>query len=178
MKIHSLFLTLFCVICFSANAQVDTFQKDIVELLNNNGTNLQREESYDTMFNSLQQQFSTANVPDAFWEQLQEDKSEAIQALVTFSTFAYRKHFTQQEIQQMIAFYGTEAAQKRFVQKVPLSEKEAEIITQFFQTDLWIKLEARQQLLSKDLLEIRKHWSRDLFAKKMSALVKAGYVPQ
>ncbi|MCW9038317.1 DUF2059 domain-containing protein [Altibacter sp.] len=178
MKIHSLFLTLFCVICFSANAQVDDFQQDIMDLLNNNGTNLQFEESYDTTFNTLQKQFISANVPTAFWEQLRQDKPEVIQELIAFSTFAYRKYFTRPEIQEMTAFYSTEAAQKRFIENAPLSETETETINKFLQSDVWAKHETQQQSLSKDLSEIRKHWSRDLFAKKMSALVKAGFIPQ
>lgn len=178
MKIRYLFLTLFLTICFSVTAQVDSFQQDIIDYLNINGTPQQYEGAYEEMFNLLKKQFASANVPEEFWVNLYQGKEKSVDEVIAFLTFAYRKHFTREEIAEMTKFYETEAAQKMVLQSGDLSSEENEKITAFFNSEIGKKIEEKRDALSEDIAEISGHWSRDLFSEKMSALVKAGYFTQ
>ena len=173
MKIRSLFLTLFCTICFSLSAQVDSFQKNIIEYLNNNGTESQYSEAYDQMFEVLGNQF--VDVPEEVWSEVKVGKDESVQDVIKFLTFAYRKHFTETEIVAMSNFYKTEAARKLVAGSTDLSLEENNKIIAFFESDLGRKIESKRAALSVDIADISSHWSRDLFSEKMSALVKKGY---
>ena len=178
MKIRSLFLTLFCGICFSAVAQVDNFQQDIIEYLNNNGTEAQYSKAYDEMFDVLKQQFVVPEVPAEVWTDLKKGKEESIDDVIAFLTFAYRKHFTQEDISKMTAFYKTKAGKKLVKQTKNHSKEESEEVAAFFNSELGQKIESKRGVLSEDIAEISGHWSRDLFAEKMGVLVRKGYSPR
>lgn len=173
MKIRSLFLTLFCCICFSVSAQVDSFQQNIIEYLNNNGTESQYNDAYDQMFEVLKGQF--VDVPEEVWSEVRKGKDKSVQEVIEFLTFAYRKHFTEVEIVEMATFYKSEAAQKMVTQASDTTQEDSDKVTAFFNSTLGKKIEAKRQDLSVDIAEISSHWSRDLFGEKMSLLVKKGY---
>ena len=175
MKIRFLILTLFFPICFSITAQEDPYQEDIITYLNNNGTRDQYSGAYDSMFEVLKQQFSVSNVPDNVWKDLQKDKDKSLDEIVKFLTFAYRNHFTRGEINQLNTFYQTPAAKQMTIDPSALSETEQAEITAFYSSALGKKIEEKRNDLTKDIVEISEHWSRDLFAEKMSKLVKLGY---
>jgi hypothetical protein len=126
----------------------------------------------------LEEQFASANVPKEFWQELQANKKKSLDEVIAFLTFAYRKHFTQQEIAQMYAFYKTEAAQKMMDQSAELSYEENEQLAVFYDSDVGKKVDAKRYELSQDITEISSHWSRELFAEKMKALLSAGYTPK
>ncbi|MBX2827476.1 MAG: DUF2059 domain-containing protein [Flavobacteriaceae bacterium] len=165
-------------ICFSLQAQVDDYQQDIINYLSINGTYEQYSVAYDEMFTVLQKQFETANVPDAKWLELQKDKNESLKEVVKFLSFAYRKHFTQEEINTMYKVYNSETAQKMLSEQGTLSRTGNAEIEAFFNSDLGKKIEAKRPELTEDISQISAHWSRDLFKAKMSNLVKSGYIPQ
>ena len=173
MKIRLLFLTLFCSICFPLSAQIDAFQENIIEYLKNNGTENQYGDSYDEMFEILKEQF--LDVPDKEWSELRVGKDESVQDVIKFLAFAYRKHFTESDIIAMTNFYKTETAKKLVAGSNALTNEENDKITEFFQSDIGKKIESKQEALSVDIGEISATWSRELFAEKMSALVKKGY---
>lgn len=171
-------LTIFSGFCFSAMAQVDQFQQDIIDYLNINGTQQQYSKAYDDMFAVLMPQFETADVPESFWKELKTDKQQSLEEVTKFLTFAYRKHFTQDDIHGMTAFYKTEAAQQMIKKEGTLSKSDNAQITAFFESELGLKIQEKQQALADDVAEISAHWSRDLFSEKMSLLVKNGYIPK
>ncbi len=174
----TIFLTVFSLICFSVSAQVDAFQQEIINYLEINGTPEQYEDAYDGMFDVLKQNFQTANVPDEVWTQLAKNKDESIDEVIKFLSFAYRKHFTQSEISQLTDFYKRSAAQKMVTREGGITEGENAELTDFFKSDLGKKVEATRNALAVDITEISSHWSRDLFAVKMSELIQQGYSPQ
>jgi hypothetical protein len=175
MKIRFLILTLFFTICFSAVAQDDPFQEDIITYLNNNGTREQYSGAYDSMFDVLKQQFSASNVPDSVWKDLQKDKDKSLDEIVKFLTFAYRNHFTRDEINEMNSFFQTDAARQMVKDPSALNDTDQQEISRFYDSELGKKIEEKRPDLTKDIVEISEHWSRDLFSEKMSKLVKLGY---
>ncbi len=175
---RSFFLTLFLTICFSVTAQVDEYQQDIVNYLSINGTYDQYSVAYDDMFEVLKKQFQTANVPDSKWEEMKKDKNESLKEVVNFLSFAYRKHFTQEEINKMYKVYNSKAAQEMMSSQGTLTRNGNAEIDAFFDSDLGKKIAMKRNELSQDIGEISGHWSRDLFAAKMSDLIKSGYSPK
>lgn len=178
MKIRTLFLTLFCAISISVSGQVDSFQENIIDYLNNNGTKAQYSDAYDQMFDVLKNQFSTADVPASVWAELKNNKAESIAEIVNFLTFAYRKHFTEAEIKKMATFYKSEAAQRMVSRSPETTQEDNDKVTAFFDSELGRKIEGKRAELSVDISEISGHWSRELFAAKMGDLIKQGYSPQ
>lgn len=173
------FLTLFLTICFSVAAQGDVFQQEIMELLQCNGTQEEYSKAYDDVFDLLKKNFETADVPDPFWTDLKKGKDSSLAEVTQFLTFAYRNHFSRPEIAEMIVFYQTEAAQKMLkINTGLLTEAENKLIAKFQNGNAGKKLAANRQALTADINEIAGHWSRDLFAANMSALIKAGYSPK
>ena len=173
MKMRTLFLLLFVSIGFSMTAQVDSFQQNIVEYLNNNGTDAQYGDAYDAMFVVLGKQF--VDVPEEVWTEVKGGKDESVQEAIEFLTFAYRKHFTESEIIEMATFYKTETARKLVLGTNDLTDEDNDKIKEFFGSDVGKKIEKKKEVLSEDIAEISTHWSRDLFGSKMSTLVKKGY---
>ena len=128
---RSIYLTFFSLICFSVTAQVDDFQQDIINYLNINGTYQQYTDAYVGTFNALKRNFKKANVPEKVWEELKTDKEKSMKELISFLSFAYRKHFTENDIVLMTAFYKTEAAQTMLVNPKTLTEAQNEEIKVF-----------------------------------------------
>jgi len=173
------FLTLFFVSFFSVSSQVDDYQQDIINYLNVNGTKQQYSSAYDNMFDVLRKQIVKKEIPTEYWEKFTtEGKEESLDELISFLSFAYRKHFTQAEINEMKAFYVTDAAQKMITHSPNLSEEDNKVIEDYFNSDISKKVESKRAELTKDISEISSEWSRDLFGKKMSMLVKAGYTKE
>ena len=175
MKIRFLFLTLFFTFCYSTLAQDDTFQEDIITYLNSNGTRDQYSDAYDNMFDVLKKQFAVSNVPDSVWKDLQKDKEKSMDDIVNFLSFAYRNHFSHDEINTMNEFFSTDAAKQMMNDPSQLTEEQNEKVSAFYTGDLGRKIEEKRPDLTKDIGEISEHWSRDLFAAKMKSLIEKGY---
>lgn len=175
MKIRFLFLTLFLSFCFSANAQIDAFQEDIIDYLNNNGTRGQYSAAYESMFDVLKKQFEVSNVPEPVYTELKLGKEKSLDEIVKLLSFAYRKHFTREEINAMNTFYKSDAAKQMIIDPSVLSETQNKEVYAFMNGELGKKIDTKQPDLSKDIAEISGFWSRDLFSETMSVLVKKGY---
>ncbi len=175
MKKHVLFLTLFSFMYFSVSAQADSFQQDIIDYLNINGTYEKYDEAYENMFNVLKPQFEGSNVPESVWNDLKKNREAKVQEIISFLTYAYRKHFTHEEILTMKAFYETEAGKQYVANPGELTETQNGEVTAFFKTDLGQKIGAKRPELAQDIAPIYQDWSKDMFKETLSALIKLGY---
>lgn len=178
MKIRTLFLTLFLSICYSGFSQDITFQQKIIKYLKLNGTEQQYNNAYDEMFVMLNQQFSNASVPEAEWSSLKTNKEEDIAKVLGMLASAYRKHFTENEIEEMNTFYSSYVGSKLAKREEKITAEDNKEVVYFFQSDVGRKITEKQEVLSKDIVEISEFWSRDLFMEKMNALTAKGYQPQ
>ncbi len=175
---RSIFLTLFSLICFYVEAQVDDFQGDIIELLNTKGTSQEYTEAYVSVFDAVKKNFKSSNVPENEWEEMKLDKDKSMEDLIFFMSFAYRKHFTRNEINSMTNFYRTEAAQRMIAQDGILTDSDNNEIDVFYKSELGQKITRKQPELTIDIKEISTQWKSELFVEMMSFLVKKGYVPR
>lgn len=178
MKMRIFFLTVFSLICFSGISQTDKFQEEIVSYLNSNGTSDQYSIAYEEMFQVIRQQFQTANVPESYWSVLKEDKKDDLEEIIRNLTFAYRTHFTAEDISKMAAFYQSDAGKQLIDDTVKPNQESIDAVNAFYASELGLKIKSKSDVLSADISQISEYWSRDLFAKKMGQLIKAGYVPQ
>lgn len=178
MKVRSFFLTIFLTICFSTIAQVDDFQKNIIECLQINGTQMIYEKEYDNTLHLLYKQFKTANAPESFWKELRSDRTKKVEDLIPNLAFAYRKHFNEDDIKVMNEFYRTESAQIWQGSSGHLTEEQQTEVNSFLESDTYKKMNAKENVLREDMDEIASYWKQELFAEKMRALVKSGYFPQ
>jgi hypothetical protein len=178
MKARSFILTIFLFICFSITAQVDDFQQRIIECLQLNGTTTVYEQEYDNTLHLLYKQFKTANAPESFWEELRSDRSEKVNEVIPILAFAYRKHFSKDDIDKMLEFYNTETAQIWIESPSQLTEEQQSKVDAFLESYIGLRLAKKKKLLKKDMDEIASHWKRELFAQKMSSLIKNDYYPE
>jgi len=175
LKTQYFFLTLFLGLCFTTTAQVDDFQKEIIDYLNMNGTRDQYREAYDGVFPVLSKNFSEHNIPEEAWQQLKTDKEAQVDAVIDLLAYAYRNNFTREQIQAFTQFYSTETAQK-LVQGAELSETESQQVTAFFEGPMGQVMQAKRTALAADIETVSAEWSKELFMKKMQRLIKNGYV--
>lgn len=171
----SFFLTIFLLICFSATSQVDDFQKEIIDLLNINGTRVNYGVAYYEVFPLLQRNFKDKEIPEEAWSKLQEGEEAQVDKAISQLSFAYRKHFSREDIKIMTEFYMTDTAQK-FISDETLTENESKEIDEFLDSDVGKRMKKNQKELNKDLSKMKDDWSRELFGAKMKELIKSGYL--
>lgn len=103
-----LILAFFVLASFSANAQKTTIEEDIRQFLELSGSANVGVQVMETMTGQFKQMLP--QVPEAFWTEAMKEFSP--ETLVNLIIPIYKKHFTQEEIKQLIAFYKTPVGQK------------------------------------------------------------------
>lgn len=174
-KISAFLLTIFLGIYFSATAQVDDYQQDIIGLLNCNGTIQKYDFEYEKTLVSLRLRVAAENTPQSFWKKFSEGKDESIKELISIVAFAYRKNYTHTEIIELLNYYNTSAAQKLLDNKKDFTEEELVVIEEFKNSEIAEIVDVKKEVLAVDVNAIFYDWNKELFAKGMSALSKAGY---
>lgn len=170
-----LLLTIFLSVYFVGTAQMDNYQRDIIELLYINGTEREYGWMFDEVIHSLQVQYGAAQVPEAFWQQLKRDRKARVDELLPDLSFGYRKHYTHQEIKQLKELYKMEAMQNAVLYQKELWEVDDAQLKEFAASDLGKKMVAVKPALQKDLDQIARYWKTDVFKAKFQALIRAGY---
>ncbi|MFK5982188.1 MAG: DUF2059 domain-containing protein [Flavobacteriaceae bacterium] len=173
---RGLFLTLLMTVFFSASAQVDAFQNDIIDLLNINGTRQFYENSQEQSLEFLKDQIVKKKISKSEWKEIKlKNKEENLDNLMKSLSFAYRNHFSKEEIHELTTFYKTEAAKKLLSGKSKFSKEEDKIIDDFNNSDVSKRRNMIDNVLVKEMVTIYSDWKRELIASKMSELVKGGY---
>ncbi len=163
------------MIYFTVSSQIDEYQKDIIDLLNVNGTAQKYDFEYEKLMVDLNIKVASPDTPDTFWKTLKKDKDEKVDELIAIMSFAYRKYFTHPEICELYEFYKTDSAKKMASGTDELTSKELEFISNYKKSNIAIKVKKVSAEFTKDSLKISKQWSRELFTEKLGVLAKAGY---
>ena len=174
-KISTLFLTLFLSLYFTTSAQVDTFQEDIIAVLNTNGTVEEYDFEYEKTLVSLRVKVASSDTPQSFWDKFKEGKEQSVKEVLSIIAFAYRKHFTHPEIIEIKEYYSTTAAKKLLNKEAEFTPEELQINEEFNSSPLSLKVKVKQKDLALDINKIVADWKRELFTKGLGALAKAGY---
>lgn len=171
----SIILTLFCLISVATAAQVDDFHKEIVDLLNINGVREDCSVAFQEVFPKLKRNFKKKDIPEEAWTKLKSDEEDYLDIAVNDLAFAYRKHFTQEEITEMYTFFQTDAAKKTLAGK-ELSKDEDKVVKKYLKSDVGKKIKDVNDDLRADMKKIMDQFERDVFGAKMKQMVKEGYL--
>ncbi|MFT5907430.1 MAG: hypothetical protein ACI836_000575 [Saprospiraceae bacterium] len=131
MKINSLLLTVFALFCFSVMAQELSSQESIVKYLTIKGTHSNYNSAYDQMFDVLEQQFKSGNVPAKVWTAVKSKKPMAINQGVRMLASAYRDSFDKQDINNLIDFYSSGTGQQVLQDPTKLTKEQNEALAIF-----------------------------------------------
>jgi hypothetical protein len=95
----------------------DEFEKDILKYLEINGTKESMPIVIDQLFSQVKSMYPT--VPDAYWTEVKAELSKnGMDDLFKEMIPVYKKHFTHQEIKDIINFYESPTG-KKLSQKTP-----------------------------------------------------------
>ena len=103
-----------------------------------------------------------------------EGKKESIDEIIAILAFAYRKHFSHDEIKEWYSYYSSSAANK-LTKKQEFSSEEKEISLDFATSAFAQKVNIKQKDFDMDAEKIAREWKRELFMEGMGALAKSGY---
>tara|TARA_B100000809_G_C15127534_1_gene526907 strand:+ start:580 stop:1116 length:537 start_codon:yes stop_codon:yes gene_type:complete len=174
-KINAFFLTIFLGLYFSVTAQVDVYQDDIISLLNCNGTVQEYDFEFEKTMVFLRIRVAAKYTPNSFWDKFREGKKESVEELISILAFAYRKNYRHSEIKELLNYYQTIAAQKLLVGKKEFTPEELKVIEDYKASEIAKTVATKKEVLATDVKDISYDWSKELFAKGIGALAKAGY---
>lgn len=135
-----LIMTFLLIGSFAVNAQQTTLEEDIREFLKVSGSAQLGMQVLETMTGQFKQMLP--DVPAEFWtETMKEFKPEALANLMIP---IYAKHFTQEEIRQLIHFYKTPVGQK-LAATLPAVSQESMIAGQKWGQEIGAKVAQKLQ---------------------------------
>ncbi|WP_077406669.1 DUF2059 domain-containing protein [Cellulophaga omnivescoria] len=165
-------IALVLVFFITANGMAQT-QKDkslVATYLQANGSAAQYEYAYDQLLVMLTKNHpKTDNNADAY-KYLNDNKSKAVSEILTDLEAVYTKHFTQDDIKEMLGFYRGEAAKQMLADRTKMTEEQKQELNAYYNSEVGKKIISKQQVLSKEIGAASEAWSRDLYETAMSLL--------
>ena len=166
------------IICFSSLAQEKTYREDVLTYLNTSGTATQYENAVGGLFDLLEKQYASQNVPDEVWNDLKAETPMEVNRIMNMLVSAYRGTYDQNDIQQMTKFYKSGAGQQLLANRTALTEQQQREVTAFNNTRVGKKIRSSEQEISKKTSEISEIWSRDLYRSTTDRLAEKGFTLQ
>lgn len=131
------------------SAQSNDYQKTVEKLISVSGAGSTFQSVVPRIFALLKQQ--NASVPAAFWEEAEKEMTQTANSeLAAMMVPVYRKYLSQEELDEIIAFYET-----------PAGRKLAEVSPQ----------------ISTEMMTIGQQWGMQLSQKIYQQLKDKGYLP-
>lgn len=142
----SLLILSFCVLSISANAQSTSKSQKINQLLELTGSGKMGIQVMNQMMNSFRNSYSKVN--EEFWEDFKKEvKAEDLTNMIIP---IYDKHYTESDIDQLIAFYNSPIG-KKMISTMPQVMQESMIAGQAWGKQISEKIQAK--IKEKDNLE-------------------------
>ncbi len=128
-------------------AQSNDYLKSVEELLSVSGSGAVLQKIIPSMLSMLKEQIPI--IPDAYWNELEQEITKTAPAeLAIMIVPVYRKYLSQEELNEIIAFYKTPAGQK---------------------------LATVSPQISAELLSVGQQWGLQLSQKVLKQLQEKGY---
>ncbi len=166
-------LTLFLVTI--ACVQQTSYQEELIKYFELNGTEKQYNAAIDQMFQLLKNQYNSQNVPENVWQELQEEKPLALDQIKLMLVPAYQSNFTQEDIQQLIAFYESDTGKQVVKDQASLTETQKEEFTSFLNSEIGLKVQDKSEALRKMVGEVSESWSSKLYRDMVEKLKAKGF---
>lgn len=130
MKTRTVIVSILLTLCVMTSLAQDAFEKDIIKLQQVNGSAA----TYDMVFNQLKAQMKMQaqmkNAPEEVWTELQDSVFKVeITNLNSKIAPIYKKHFSHDEITELIKFYESPIG-KKMSKETPLITQESMQISQ------------------------------------------------
>jgi len=173
----NLFLTFVATafFCFQLTAQERNFTESINHYININGTTEQYSDAIDQLYIMLGKQYVDKNVPESVWNELKQEKGQALNQIKVMLASAYRSHFDHDNIKDLIEFYESPAGRQYKVDPVQLSIEQKDQITLFYDSVTGRKLKQQSVSLNEMVGQISQSWSTQLYLSMKEKLAAKGY---
>ena len=125
MKKVLLAFYLFASSSFVLTAQ--SFDDDIKKFFEVSGTEASFKNIVPMMIDNFKQNPGFSAVPTEFWDDFSTEALTSFKELLGEMSAVYKKHFTHEDIKQMIVFYESPIG-KKFVEKQPLVQSESYVL--------------------------------------------------
>ncbi|GAA4107918.1 hypothetical protein GCM10022393_03540 [Aquimarina addita] len=155
--------------------QQRSYHEDAIKYLEINGTEQQYEGAVDQMFVMLQQQYQDRNVPDSVWDELKNQKEDAIINIKSLLVSAYRSNFSQDDIRQLITFYESETGSQVVADITQLTDAQKAELNAFYNSEVGKKVQNQSETLTMMVSEVSELWSRSLYEQTIEKLTGKGY---
>lgn len=169
------FLLIFTSTVFS---QQKSYHEDAMRYFELNGTEKQYSEAIDQMFSLLRSQYSSQNIPENVWNELQGDKKGPLLTIKSLLVSAYRSNFSHQELKQLLTFYESETGKQVVKDVNQLTAEQKNKFAKFLNSDIGQKVQHQSESLKMMVGEVSELWSRDLYKEVVSKLKAKGYAIQ
>jgi len=166
-------LTLFLITV--ACKQQRSYQEDAIRYLEVNGTELQYNVAIDQMFELLQNQYRTQNVPESVWKELKNEKSKALSDIKEMLIPAYQSNFTQEDIRQLILFYESDTGKLVAKGQSTLTDVQREEFNNFVNSEIGKKVQNQSESLKTMVGEVSESWRKALYDKVNTQLKTKGF---
>ncbi len=106
------FLFIFLIAGIFTQAQDSSYENDIKQFIEINGTMGQYRVAVDQLVTLLKEQYVNANVSDAVWDESQVIAVNSLTGLSDDLVVVYKKYFSHEEIKELNTLYEKKVAQK------------------------------------------------------------------
>ncbi|MFC4633083.1 DUF2059 domain-containing protein [Dokdonia ponticola] len=171
-----LLLALFFLSSLQFTAQESTYHQDVLRYLTMNGTANQYSAAIDQLFELLGRQYTSQNVPDTVWVELKKETTPELNKILNMLVSAYRGTYSQEDIQQMIAFYETPTGKQLLADKTALDYEQQKTASAFYNSPTGQKILTSEQQIARSVGEISEIWSRDLYRSIIDKLADKGFI--
>ncbi|MBT8186399.1 MAG: DUF2059 domain-containing protein [Croceitalea sp.] len=164
MKPHKhfiFFLTLFFSLTLFSQ-DVELIPK-VSKYLESNGTMKQYKEAYRELLNLMERQFPKSNRNSNGWLYLERNETKALAEIRDMIIPIYIKHFDEADVDDMQAFYTSDAGIQLVKDRTKLTAAQQESVNDFYDSKVGHKIKEKQQLLSVEIAGVSEYWSKDLY---------------
>lgn len=170
-----LLLAVFIMVTFVGVAQENSYHEDVLAYFEVNGTSEQYTNATNGLFDLLKRQYAEKNVPNAVWDELKQDNPKHVNRILNMLVSAYRGTYSQEDINNMLDFYQSDAGRQLLVDKTALNYEQQKQASVFYNTETGQKIIMVEQDIAQNISEISEIWSRDLYRSMVDALAEKGY---
>lgn len=156
-------------------SQQKSYHEDVVRYLEINGTAQQYGGAVDQMFVMLKQQYMNNNVPEKVWEELINEKANALTDVKSLLVSAYRSNFSHESIKELISFYESDTGKQVVADITQLTDVQKIELNSFYNTEVGKKVQRQSESLKMMVSEVSELWSRDLYKQTVEKLEAKGY---
>ncbi|EAQ38433.3 hypothetical protein MED134_03939 [Dokdonia sp. MED134] len=170
-----LLLAIFFISSLTIQAQDTSYHEDVLAYFKVNGTEAQYSNATDGLFDLLKKQYESQNVPETVWTELKAETPKQVERILNMLVSAYRGSYSQEDIQNMLAFYETGTGRQLLADRTALSYEQQKEASVFYNTPTGQKILMVEPDIAQNVGEISQIWSRDLYRSMVDKLAEKGY---